>query len=55
MKQWFLRITAYADRLISDLDGLNWPEYIKTSQKNWIGKSEGTEFSMVAFDDTKEY
>lgn len=43
MKQWFLKITEYAERLIDDLKDLNWPEYIKTSQKNWIGKSEGAE------------
>ncbi len=41
MKQWFLKITAYADKLIKDLDDVDWPEYIKTSQKNWIGRSEG--------------
>jgi leucyl-tRNA synthetase len=40
MKQWYLRITDYAEKLIDDLADLNWPEYIKTSQKNWIGKSE---------------
>lgn len=41
MKQWSLRITAYADRLINDLDGIDWPESIKEIQKNWIGKSQG--------------
>ena len=46
MKQWFLAITKYADKLEEDLSDLNWPEYIKTSQKNWIGKSEGCEFDM---------
>lgn len=46
MKQWFLAITKYADRLLDDLSDLNWPEYIKTSQRNWIGKSEGCEFDM---------
>jgi len=39
MKQWYLKITDYAEKLIDDLEDLNWPEYIKTSQKNWIGKS----------------
>jgi leucyl-tRNA synthetase len=42
MKQWSLRITAYADRLLKDLDGIDWSESIKESQRNWIGKSEGT-------------
>ena len=41
MKQWSLRITAYADRLISDLKTVDWPDSIKEMQKNWIGKSEG--------------
>jgi leucyl-tRNA synthetase len=41
MKQWMLRITAYADRLIEDLDGLDWPEPIKKMQRDWIGRSEG--------------
>ncbi len=43
MRQWMLRITAYAERLISELDGLDWPESIKLLQRNWIGKSEGAE------------
>jgi leucyl-tRNA synthetase len=46
MKQWMLRITAYAERLLADLDGLDWPESIKDLQRNWIGRSEGAE---VAF------
>ena len=41
MKQWMLRITAYADRLIEDLDDLDWPEPIKKMQRDWIGRSEG--------------
>ncbi len=41
MRQWMLRITAYADRLLKDLDALNWPEHIKEQQRNWIGRSEG--------------
>ncbi len=41
MKQWFLRITAYAERLLQDLDKLDWVESIKEIQRNWIGKSEG--------------
>ncbi len=43
LRQWMLRITKYADRLINDLDPLDWPEGIKLLQKNWIGKSEGAE------------
>jgi leucyl-tRNA synthetase len=43
MRQWMLRITAYADRLIDELDGLDWPESIKALQRNWIGRSEGAE------------
>lgn len=42
MKQWFLRITAYADRLLEGLDRIDWPENIKEVQRNWIGKSYGT-------------
>ncbi|MEK7116954.1 MAG: class I tRNA ligase family protein [Patescibacteria group bacterium] len=42
LEQWFFKITDYAERLLSDLDNLKWPEEIKTAQKNWIGKSEGT-------------
>ncbi len=41
MKQWMLKITAYADRLLEDLDDVDWPESIKEMQRNWIGKSEG--------------
>lgn len=47
IRQWVLRITEYADRLIEDLDGLDWPEGIKEMQRNWIGKSEGCEFRML--------
>ena len=43
MRQWMLRITAFAERLIDELDGLNWPEGIKLLQRNWIGRSEGAE------------
>jgi leucyl-tRNA synthetase len=43
MKQWMLRITAYADRLLDDLEGLDWPEPIKKMQRDWIGRSEGAE------------
>jgi leucyl-tRNA synthetase len=43
MRQWMLRITAFADRLIGELDGLDWPESIKLLQRNWIGRSVGAE------------
>jgi leucyl-tRNA synthetase len=46
MQQWMMRITAYADRLLDDLDALDWPESIKTMQRNWIGRSFG---AMVDF------
>ncbi|MFI0719832.1 leucine--tRNA ligase [Streptomyces sp. NPDC021224] len=41
LRQWMMRITAYADRLLTDLDALDWPEAIKLQQRNWIGRSEG--------------
>jgi leucyl-tRNA synthetase len=41
LRQWLLRITAYAERLLADLDGLDWPEPIKLQQRNWIGRSDG--------------
>lgn len=41
LKQWMMRITAYADRLVADLDRLDWPESVKTMQRNWIGRSNG--------------
>ena len=43
LKQWMLKITAYADRLLSDLDKLDWPEKVKKMQTDWIGKSHGAE------------
>jgi leucyl-tRNA synthetase len=43
LRQWVLRITAYADRLLNDLDLVDWPESIKTMQREWIGRSEGAE------------
>ena len=46
MRQWMLKITAYADRLLSDLDDLDWSESIKDMQRNWIGKSEGAEVNF---------
>ena len=58
LKQWILKITAYADRLLADLEGLDWPERVKEMQRNWIGRSEGrliefpifnSEFSIKVF------
>ena len=52
MKQWMLRITAYADRLLDDLEELDWPEPIKKMQRDWIGRSEGAEVRFpVAYAD----
>lgn len=47
LRQWLLRITAYGDRLASELDDLDWPESIKLMQKNWIGRSEGAEVDFL--------
>lgn len=52
LKQWMLRITAYADRLGSELDDLNWPESIKLLQRNWIGRSTGAEVDFYIGDAT---
>ena len=46
MKQWVLKITEYAERLLEDLDELDWSEGIKEMQRNWIGKSEGAEVTF---------
>ncbi|MEQ9404123.1 MAG: leucine--tRNA ligase [Cyclobacteriaceae bacterium] len=53
LRQWVLKITEYADRLLEDLDELDWPESIKLSQSNWIGKSHGAEieFPVKDFED----
>ena len=44
--QWFIRITDYADELLDDLNSVDWPEQVKTMQRNWIGRSQGVEFSF---------
>jgi leucyl-tRNA synthetase len=46
LEQWFFRITDYAEELLNDLDGLDWPERVKTMQRNWIGRSEGARLSF---------
>lgn len=50
MKQWVLKITAYADRLLEDLDEVNWPENIKEMQRHWIGRQRGAEVSFKVAD-----
>lgn len=54
MKQWFFKITDYADELLDDIDQLEWPEKIKTMQKNWIGRSEGAEVDFAIAGDAAE-
>jgi leucyl-tRNA synthetase len=46
LEQWFFRITDYAEELLNDIDTLDWPERVKTMQRNWIGRSEGVEFDL---------
>jgi leucyl-tRNA synthetase len=46
LEQWFFRITDYADRLLDDLDTIEWPEHVKVMQRNWIGRSEGAEVTF---------
>ncbi|MDQ5890052.1 MAG: leucyl-tRNA synthetase [Patescibacteria group bacterium] len=53
MRQWVLKITDYADRLLQDLDLLDWPKHIKESQKNWIGRSEGALIKFPLIDSFK--
>ncbi len=55
LRQWLLRITAYADRLEKDLDELDWPEKIKAMQRNWIGRSEGAEIDFRGEANGKEF
>jgi leucyl-tRNA synthetase len=47
LEQWFFRITDYADRLLDDLDTIEWPQHVKTMQRNWIGRSEGAEVTFT--------
>lgn len=54
LRQWMMRITAYADRLIDDLDRLEWPEKVKTMQRNWIGRSHGARISFPVGDSAIE-
>jgi leucyl-tRNA synthetase len=46
LEQWFFKITDYADRLLDDLESIDWPEHVKTMQRNWIGRSEGAEVTF---------
>jgi len=55
LEQWYIKITDYADRLLADLDAIDWPEPIKLMQRNWIGRSEGAELAFpVSGHDGKE-
>ena len=49
-KQWYIRVTAYADELLAETDHLDWPEHILAMQRHWIGRSEGVEFSLEVAD-----
>ncbi|MGY3777789.1 leucine--tRNA ligase [Isobaculum melis] len=55
MRQWMLKITAYADRLIDDLEEVDWPESIKDMQRNWIGRSEGANVTFKIADTEKDF
>src|SRR6266508_25170 len=46
LEQWFFKITEYADRLLDDLETVEWPAHVKTMQRNWIGRSEGAEVTF---------
>lgn len=55
MRQWMLKITAYAERLLNDLEGLDWPESIKEMQRNWIGKSVGADVNFKVEGSDEEF
>ena len=55
MKQWQLRVSAYAERLLADLEQLDWTDSLKEMQRNWIGKSQGAEMVFHVFNGTQEY
>src|ERR671916_2477514 len=55
LEQWFFRITDYADRLLDDLDTIEWPEHVVTMQRNWIGRSEGAEVRFACEDPAIDY
>ena len=52
LKQWMMRITAYSDRLVADLDRLDWPDSVKAMQRNWVGRSEGAQVRFPTSGDT---
>ena len=54
LEQWFFKITAYAEELLNDIDTLEWPERVKTMQRNWIGRSEGVEFDLPLASDPSQ-
>ena len=56
MRQWMLRITAYAEKLLADLDTIDWSDSLKEMQRNWIGRSEGAEvdFAVAAVCDRRD-
>ena len=54
LTQWMMRITAYADRLLADLDRMDWPESLKLMQRNWIGRSTGARIGFSCAEETIE-